>query len=794
MKIIKVSQDYGGYYSGDAPEYKGSLIGSPSVNISNISSQFGDAQKSVDLVNRFDSNLLQNIVYMFNFAKAGVYGVYVPSLDRAVKTQELQKRLESRGYEIVEEDGMLRAYDTKEEKDQETIRNEIQQVYADLESKGGSVLGLNVADTRNEMEQSFRNLQDIVPPEMHAELRQDLMIAHMAATMAHEATHAKGAEDEAGPTQVETALLESAMREIQQKYSIEGELSLRQGASNNWYKEAQSHFPFYPPSGSDLSGRYGDHGANFQAQPDWGMIAHQYQNRAIEEMLGRQYQAPLPPDLSPEHDIYEVQLRKFTEGDWELDPDLIFEELLDKDRLKDDTGYRITEDLLEDTRPQPLMMPLKQASKMTKMATVFGWYNNLEISDGSTIPGLGDRVMAWDDRDECFSEEEDWIKSQPRYNPTYDIKGFYYRWIEPRFKPESWFDSTRDLSNTHPAKRFASGGLGHIVDMLRKIRSIILRGDMKATRIVCSEDMLSVIEKSMGRSPIGVDMFSLGESDGEEIYSCWIHRGVGSEEIEKVEDAIQNNDEQLREIMSKVVGCRPTLEDAISCIMDAAKSVAHEYDIKDVYAIGSYAREKSFGNRSPEVEELEFTSDSSQNCHKFGSLLAEELGEQVSEIDPATRCFCFNHKGVKICFNGGQKIPTIERWMKKQDLDSSSHVLHDICNKDFTINARGYNPYTGSFITPFNGDNYIETVMDADDVLSFNPFIILRALYLSIKLGLDIDSELEEAIGKYAPVLLEKYSVDFLQFAKAKIESLNEEEAQELFKKYELDKILDFGE
>jgi hypothetical protein len=798
MKIIrteKTAQNYGGYYSGEAPEYQGSYIGSPSVDVSNISSQFGDAQKSVDLVNKFDSGLLQNIVYMFNFAKSGVYGVYVPSLDRAVKTKELEKRLRTMGYDIVEEDGMLRAYPTKEEKDQETIEQEIQRVYDDLESKGGSVLGLNVGDTRREMEGSFNNIKESVPPERHEELRNDLMIAHMAATMAHEATHAHGHEDEGMPTQVETNLLNWAISEIAQKFQIEGELSLRRGGSNNWYKEAQANHPFYPPGGSDLQGRHGNWDGNLQGQPDFGMMAQQYQNRAIEEMLGRHFQSPLPPDLSPEHDSYELQLRKYTREDWSLDPNLIFEELLRDSHVNDGSDYKTMEELLEDTRPKPLMMPIKQASKMVKEATVFGWYNNLEISDGSTIPGMGDRVMAWDDRDESFAEYEGWIKSQPRYNPTYDVKGFYYRWIEPRFKPESWLNYTRDYSNTHPAKRFASSNdLGFIVDTLRNLRTKMLNGDLSATRFICSEDMLSVIGKSMDCCDIDMDIFVLGEMDGEEVYACWIHRGVGSDDIEKTERCIQNNDEHLRDVMENVVGTRSTLADVVSEIMDNVRELAKNYEIANVYAIGAYAREISLGDSAPEVEDLEFTSNSPTDCYKFGYMIAEKLGV-IPEIDKDRKCLRFNYRGVQVSFNGGQRIGSVERWMSKANIDSSSNIMHDVCNKDFTLNAKAYSPLSGVVTSLFSDDDdSVKTVLTADDIVSFNPFIILRAIYLSVRHEMPIDKKLESAMRKYAPLLVEKYPVEMLQFAKVRIEELGKEEAQELFKKYELDTILDFGE
>jgi len=106
--------------------------------------------------------------------------------------------------------------------------------------------------------------------------------------------------------------------------------------------------------------------------------------------------SPLPQGLSQENDVIESQLRKYVGKDFELDPKALTTTLL-SEGYDPDRGYFTIEELLDEKRPKPLIVPLKKAmaSKITKLATLFGWMNNLSISDGSTIPGLGDRVMAW---------------------------------------------------------------------------------------------------------------------------------------------------------------------------------------------------------------------------------------------------------------------------------------------------------------------------------------------------------------------------------------------------------------
>ena len=107
---------------------------------------------------------------------------------------------------------------------------------------------------------------------------------------------------------------------------------------------------------------------------------------------------------------------------------------------------------------------------------------------------------------------------------------------------------------------------------------------------------------------------------------------------------------------------------------------------------------------------------------------------------------------------------------------------------------RAYNPASGTVTSVFGDENVIKTLFDADDIVSHNPFIILRAIYLAARYRIPIHEDLRDAIEKYASRLLEEYPVEQLQFAKQKIESVDKEVAQTLFQNYQLDTILDFGE
>ena len=445
MKLYNFAQsnaDYEGYHGQDVPQEIVNLVGTGGTSASQITMLFPKADKSIQLVNEFDSSLLADIAYIFNFSKGGAYGVYLDSLDKTIKTEELKQALEGAGYQVVDENGVLNAYPSQQNKTQEEIQQDIDVFYKKIESEGGTSFGINMSSILS-LSQNSSNASNSPDPN----LWEWIAILHVGSTIAHEATHAKGHQDEGMPQQVESAFEQWALPKLNEEYRNywENDPNLSQyefspieftgekihASSQGWYRTAQHFFQQMQfqnlknsPKGSDIEGRFPSKPNTERGRGEWGMLAQIQQNWPIESRLGRECMFPLPEGVSQEHDIVEEQLSKYRqEMPNQSDPTASIEELLSESH-DEDAGYKAMETLLEEERPAPLMVPLEKAASLKKEATVFGWMNNLEISDGRTIPGLSDRVMAWEDRDEDFSEDEQWIKSQPRYNPLYDIKGF----------------------------------------------------------------------------------------------------------------------------------------------------------------------------------------------------------------------------------------------------------------------------------------------------------------------------------------------------------------------------------
>ena len=313
-------------------------------------------------------------------------------------------------------------------------------------------------------------------------------------------------------------------------------------------------------------------------------------------------------------------------------------------------------DSVNEDHPQIDWIKKASSNNLTKTATLFGWMNNLTISDGSTIPGLGDRVMAWEDRDESFSGEEDEIASQPRYNPTYDIKGFYYRWIEPMFQPQLWSDFMNNLSNIHLAKRFATTidpEVTNILKILSIAKAKITKKEITSTRFVATSDVMPIIEKLFPNDLIKINVFHYGETDKkEEIYSIWLSApDVEEEQIERAEKFLQNKDisPDTHKLMDELLGLSKQRDNEINAVINTVNDVCKSYNLNQITA-----KLPNESQSMPKylIDSLDFISDNIDELIKVGSLVAEKLGVNKTKIDKDGKSIYFMLNNLRVNFIG----------------------------------------------------------------------------------------------------------------------------------------------
>lgn len=823
-KQYRTAQDFQGYFTGNVPEYAIGFLGSSAVEASQIESSFGRAHDAINLVNRFDSSLLYNISFVFNFAKSGAYGVYLSALDKAIKTKALQKKLEQQGYEVKSTNAGLTAYPKGGmKKSPEEIQKDIDNIYSELESKGGTAMGINVNSI---LSAAKMDASEIGSPD--PDLWQWIAVLHLGGTIVHEAIHAKGHMDEGPSEQAEQSFISWALPIINEEYSRNLKSQGKEdqfvplGISNRkrhasglgWYKTAQQLSYYIPGSfmdratGSDLSGRFPNGVKTDEGLAPWSMIAQQDQSIPIEKRLGRQNMSPIPRDLNQEHDIIEEQLRKYTREDQKLDPKATTEELLSAGH-DEDRGYMTMEALLDEKRTKPLMVPLQKkvaSQNIIKTATLFGWMNNLSISDGNTIPGLGDRVMAWDDRDEDFSQEESWIKQQPRYNPSYDFKGFYYRWIEPRFKPQLFDDMTRDYSNTHPAKRFASSveiepETSRILFILSTAKSKIVKKEIVSTRFVVTEDIMPVIDRLFPDSSFKISVFGFDQVNSEEeIYAVWISSpDVSEESIERAEKHIQHKsmDKDIEKIMDELLCISKQKERATKEILDTVRDICKEYDIRNIYLIGAYPRDVVMHTPLYLIENMDFGGGWGNQNIQLGSLVAERMGIQNVNIQNMSLSFVYND--ISVSFGSPCSPTTIKEALEKMNIELTPLNV-DVYNRDFTINMLIIDVLQDKVIDVSKNSEkdmclkVIRTFFDPLTICKQNPMVILRALKFKIRYGFEIDTDLQKAMIQCVPMIFDgRYSSEKLIVARENIKKEGNKEAEILFSEFGLERIKELG-
>jgi hypothetical protein len=772
-KKVFSQYDFGGYYNGNIPDYLGDMVGrGGSVDSSQISSIFSKTNDAISLVNQFDSSLLSNISFIFNFSKESAYGVYLSEMDRAIKTKALERQLISKGYNIINNNGMLEAHPENNNKDIEEINNDIDSLYSQIEQGGGTAIGINMNKV---IRSATENANKINSPD--SSLWEKLAVLHLGETIVHEAVHAQGHHDE-GPSEArEKEFVQWALPKLNKEYfnslqsmGLEDQFQeINLSKSIQWYKTAQNYYPssiLNKPSGSDLSGRHQGNASPSLNMSEWSMLLRApHSNLPIESMLGRQFMSPLPPDLSQEHDIIDLQLAKHR-GVEEIDAkERIYEELLSKDHDNELKAYSPIEELLDNKRPKPLMKTLKHAS-LIKEATVFGWYNNLEISDGSTIPGLGDRVMAWDDRDEDFAEDEKWIRNQPRYNPQYDLKGIYYRYIEPRFKPQLFDDMTKDYSNIHPAKRFASVNQDvlKIFGIIAEAKYKVGHNKIRATRFIVSEDILNPIKHILLDNKYNIKIFDLNN----ETFSVWIYSKLINEQvILEAEECFLKNEYKdfLKELFN-------TNEALINEILLQIKETSKEIN-EDIFIVGRPAYLIYTKESLNEIENIDCSANSFDLNLKIANILSEKLHVECFDTNHESY---FIYKGIKVSFITSS-VKEIENKLESKKIKATPLNIY-MFNKDFTVNMIAYNIKNKKFKVPFDfiiddiKEKQLRTFWNVNEIINKNYEIALRSIIMESEYDFKISEKLKEAIILFSEKIKKCIENEVSQFYKDKYEEL----------------------
>lgn len=730
------------WYSGNTPDPKTieRYLGGPNVDTTQIKSVFIGVDDAINLVNMFDSSLLANIGFIFNFSNQGAYGVYLPILDDKIKREKIKSVLKQDGCKLDEKpDGSFLAY--SETKTSEKIQKQIDSMYDKLNKEGGHVFGVNMnkvlmASRSDANAMNLINQEDI----------DDIITLHLGATIAHEAVHAKGSTSEGPSEQVEQSFFAWALPIVNKKrmerFKSTNRMSefspliitpYRRGERRkSWYKQAQNAFPVGAQFGANIPEIY----KNFN-QFHSGLMYGDVNKAPIETMLEEKRDLSNSPSR---HFPLEkkISLINAQQPAIQVDKaDFITEILLEKDRKEYD-GYKLTEKLLEDQRPKPIILPKFAANKIKKIATLFGWFSNLDLP-------MRERIIPKEESDDFLNFDWNEIKKLPRYNHEGE-----QAWFEPRFQPEAWDQmiSNRPTSFINPARRFAQGknlDFVAIANILNIIQNEILFKKIMGTRIICSEDILPFVKKFFEKqNEIKVLEFEQTEfQDYKNIVPVWIYRySIPRLKIKSAENYFRKQDssETSRKIFNYITGKSSFLKkEIIKIIINMAKNICKEYKIEDVFIVGGFPRSIVMKESWDKVHDLDFSSAWPDQCLKFGGMLADVLGVQDAQLYHRTMTLSWEWMGIKCDFRGNFKPLDIRALLRKHNIKTTPLNM-DVYGRDFTINMLIYDINKQKIydvckqgVEDIKRKQIRTYFSPEDEIIEQNPIIILRALKYQIR-------------------------------------------------------------
>ena len=790
------------WYAGDTPNPKKieQYLGSPNVDATQIKSVFIGVDDAVNLVNKFDSSLLLNVGFIFNFSNQGAYGVYLPALDDKIKREKIKSALKQNGCKIDEKpDGSFIAY--SETKTPDEIQKEIDTMDGKLKQEGGHVFGINMnkvlmASKADSNAMNLTNQEDI----------NDIITLHLGATIAHEAVHAKGSTSEGPSEQIEQAFFSWSLPIINQKrlerHKSSGNTNefsplvitpYRRGASRGWYKKAQSSFP----TGAQFSANTPEAYKHFSGF-DYGLMFGNLAKGAIESKLEGKRESPGAPmrDFPIEKKI-SLMNEKIPAIRVDKE-DFITEVLLEKDR-KEFEGYSLTEKLLENRRPKPIILPKISSNKgMKKLATLFGWMSNLDLP-------MRERIIPGEESDDFLNFDWKKMKELPRYN--YDGQAYVY--VEPRFEPELWDQMivNRPTSFINPARRFAQKkdlkdsqdpNYKIILNVLNVIENNIKIKKIMGTRLVCSEDVLPFIikfykhEKNIKVLSIKKDKFD----KHDHVSTVWIYRSsIPENKVKLAEDYVSgvNKSKEAKDIFDFLMGSNLLKKNIIKTILNMAKNVCEQYKIEDVFVVGGFPRSIAMKESWNDVHDLDFAAAWPDQCVKLGGMLADALNVKNTELFHRTMTLSWEWMGLKCDFKGNFN-PVKPRNLLRQHNIKTTPLNMDIYGRDFTINMLVYDinkriiyDVCKQSMEDIKRKTIRTYFPETENIIKMNPMIILRTMKYMIRYGFAPDSELDRTMRNNKELLFNgTYSQERIGLGFLELLNENAKKARKVIEEYGL--------
>ena len=740
--------------------------GAPYVNVSEIQSAFSGASKALDFAKQFRADLFKNIAYIFNKRGQGYFGIYDPNLNHSIHIATIAKKLRDMGYQtwIEEDPGMKpKLYAAMQGKDEGEVTQIMQKLLEQEEQLGGITFDLDVGAILSTADEIAVDAVKTASPDFQQKFMEDpsfredvfnkFRISELGSVMVHEAEHAAGATEEGKPKGTQSEFKNWALKQQGLPFEVDTTRPAKHAAKNSWYRRAQllpfQHVLIDPVLRSNQ---------NFSEQffPTRGEP-----NDSVETLLQKNWH------------VGEEEKTKSIEGQFE------------EEREEEVDGT--TEELLEEQRAHPLVILIPKAADrvtgLTKKAGVNSNIGGQGIGSWLNIP----RFWGWpfDGRDITDKPSEKdmndgigpyWIKL--RYNPLFQstslgkdrLGNATFNWHARADYASTIFKNRPYLFKAWPSSMYWGGQANYgvaatispanadkkkvVIYALRRIgfyKSAIRNKKKKAVRLLFEESVLMDVSPALQ----DIKHFVFQNDNGKHKIVWLVANDVKLEELKDVESDIVAHRNFGH--TSKFVGLSEDLRVTLNFIFEKCRILGREYGIQDTYVIGGFTRTMASTKNYLEINDLDFSSASGENCLKLGGLLAADLGVDDVEYLHRTGTITFEYKGVKMDFRG-KFIPPVAKSFMRQNGISVTPLNYDIYSRDFTINSLVYD-YRKNKIFDVSGRGLpdlkvkiVRTFFDPDLAIPLNPLLVTRAIALNLK-GYRLDPELNQAMHKHAQEL-----------------------------------------
>ncbi len=761
------------------PQIEGN-IGTSAVSYEEIGSVLSQADEALNLVrsSSYGKNLT-NIAYIYNTTESGAFGVFDPSMDRSIKVKIVEKKMESLGYQTDYNNGQLYAWIPG--KDPEEVKNQMENLYSDLDIKGGLVIGINASKI---MSVSRQNLDDLraqseggseYAPIDESDLDQIIAI-HLGSTIVHETVHALGDPGEAGPIAAQNAWIAEVISNINSQRAANGRVPLEMSgqtytASNSLdVKTAQTAGPGF----TDF---------------------------VLPEIMLNQDRGEAPFVVEKDiHDSMEAILAKNLHNP--VDGEFSTELELDRDRQDTESSGMIIEDLLDENRPHPIISLVKKHAGIN--SNIGGPHISSAFSIDEMLPRVLDGRDIQDEVNYKDGEEPYWHYRYKPENISWKRDPFgrmTYQYDErlrvvdyDNNNPSSWDMLYREDIVTGPWRRMGSTDNDSKIDLNSALRTIgyyknmVNHGKRRAVRFICDSDISDRVLEFVSDSKVLT--FRHG---GDDAIWIWGKDATEGEVIEMESAIIEGRDfEKVNDFM----GTADDLRDRIDAVMSKAVAICNEHAIKDVYAVGGFPRTLAGDKDFLDVNDLDFTSGRPDECLKLGGLIASEFNSKAS-IYHRTMTMSFEVMGIKMDFRGNFVSHDVRDLMRESGIPVTP-LNYDVYARDFTVNSLLYDfvqnkvyDVTGRGLEDLD-NKVLKTHFDPEKIIPGNPLIITRAIIMNMR-GFKIDTALYHAMKKLSGLIFTS-DVSEIRLAYEYDKIASYEDGNYMLKEFHLEKLKEVSE